>query len=237
MSTVYPLRWSMLGLQIGFFAYVLSLMVPIDKYIYIQYLSIGIIFMTMYSSIIGALGDLIVSLFRRELYFYIYSLPLRRFEIVLALVLGYSALELTTYAPPLAALIMITSPGLIASLPLLILVMAAFAIIIGCLVASISFSIGKPWQIYIAFTLVSEVFTRFSTAYYPYNYIVDIYRPLVIINPLTHLINLAQSMAGIDRSLLLDPGLTTPILISYAVILPLIAFTLSERISEGGRLV
>ena len=60
---------------------------------------------------------------------------------------------------------------------------------------------------------------------------------MVFINPLTHLINLAQSMAGIDRSLLLDPGLTIPILISYAVILPLIAFTLSERISEGGRLV
>ncbi|MEM1606090.1 MAG: hypothetical protein QXW41_07610 [Fervidicoccaceae archaeon] len=226
--------------QILVFALALSQLVRVEGYY--RYLVPGVVLLSFYTTIYSLLQDVFFFATRAEVYLYTYVLPLPRYMLAIGFTLAVSIMCIPLYIPYIAFLA-IASPhagsptGVLISIASIAAMMVIFSIAVGGLLASIYMSIKSNWRLLLVVFLLSDILGRFSTAYYPFSYLPEVYRYIAIANPLTHFINLCLTIIGVDPMLLIDPGFSAAVLTASVLGFTAITILGAQRFAEGGRLV
>ncbi len=226
------------AIEILIYASVLSQLVKIEDYY--RYLAPGILLILFYSNVYMFIDEVFFFASRTEVHLYTYILPLPRYAISLGFSLFSGLISIILFAPFILLVSILNSidlVGIVASTLNLAMLMALFSIMIGGLLATVYMSVKSNWKLILIVLVLSDVFQRFSTGNYPYAYLPDAYKPISLLNPLTHFINLGQHMLNVDPTLLIGRDISLSIFIAYLIGLLALSTIFSERFSEGGRVV
>jgi hypothetical protein len=226
--------------QILVFAISLSQIVKIENYT--QYLVPGIVFLSFYTTVYMLIDDVFFFATRAEMCLYTYILPIPRYILAIGFSFAIGIIILLLYLPYVVftlfiELLLRESLEILERISSLISLMILFSIVLGGLLASIFISVKSNWKLLLIIYLLSDIFQRFSTAYYPFMHLPEIYKLIALVNPITHFINLGQSIAGVNPALLIDPALSTAILISYLLTLCVVTVIGAQKFAEGGRIL
>jgi len=164
---------------------------------------------------------------------YMLSLPIRRGEFFLEQVLLGLSVNVVRIDPPLVMILLIRDapPLMLVTSLLVLLVMSAG--IMGIMI-SLSFIAFKSFDIYSAIVAgMSALLIRFSTILYPLAFLPNGYNSVSQANPLTYGADLLRTAMSIDVTSLMNPGLSTVVVISVAISTLTIGMALVPRALEG----
>ena len=179
---------------------------------------------------------------RAEMFFYTYILPLPRYVLALGFTLAVGTMCIPLYMPYILFLLLVGIPigspmEILRTLLDIALLMILFSTAIGGLLASMFMAIRTNWRLLLSILILSDILQRFSTAYYPLESFPEAYRFIAVLNPITHIVNLGQHLAGVDQRLLLDPSFSAAALAACAIAFSAIAIVGAQKFAEGGRML
>ncbi|QQG48305.1 MAG: ABC transporter permease [archaeon] len=164
---------------------------------------------------------------------YILSLPIRRGELFLEQLLLGLVSNLVRIGPPLVLILVVNGMPWWVLLSSIAVLLAMSVGIMGIMI-SLSFIAFKSFDIYSAIIAgLSALLIRFSTILYPLTFMPRAYAGPSLANPLTYGADLLRSAMSIDVGSLLNPGVSTFVVVAVGVCTLTLGMVLVPRTLEG----